>query len=622
MWYPVSLDIENLITHVKSHFPFRIGETILLLGENGTQEGADSNGSGKSTLINGLEIALIGETSRGVNKENFIRWNEDSCRTVLLLKNDVLKREMLIDRSVFVKKTQELIIKINGEIKFNTAKDKNLAPADKYILDEIGISSEDLLNYFIIGQSNENSFFKANDTKQKEIIGRFSNSTIVDNLSKKFEDDFDGKEKEKNLIDSYISVLLGSIEQYKNDLVELNENFSKDKKDKLDSLESDKVDFVEERESLEKEIEDLSEEIKLKDKEILLKGSKLVDISSYEKKIKELKENKEEKQEEIDETTKVLSQLNTYKGGVLECPGCKLKFNPSNDKLTPQEVDDSIVNCKELKEESEKELESIKESINKNKNKINENDILVREIKSLKSSLEQNNTSKKTKAASLQKYSDKILDIDNKISALRKKKKPDEEPLKEKITKQEDNIKVFKDQVLKLQKEMEESSFYKFHFSNKGFKTFLANKSIKSIQDIVNYYLKKFDIGLQTKISGFTLLKNGDLRDKISISVLDNTSRIKDYKTFSRGERARLDLCSRIALNKLILTTVEYGKGLDCLILDELDGLDSEGTNKIVDIFVKSKMTSLLILQHIKGIKHKNIIVVEKINNVSKLKYE
>jgi len=98
-----------------------------------------------------------------------------------------------------------------------------------------------------------------------------------------------------------------------------------------------------------------------------------------------------------------------------------------------------------------------------------------------------------------------------------------------------------------------------------------------------------------------------------------NDGKSKKFKSFSGGEKSRIKLAGIIALNKLINNTCEYGKGLNCLILDEIDYLDERGNELVVDIFNKAELTSLVVLHGISDIKHDNIVVVEKRDKNSKI---
>lgn len=620
MWRFTNLHIKNLGTHKDSQFSFLKGKTILLLGKNKTQTSANSNGSGKSFVVNGIEIALVGETGRDVGKEDFIRYGEEFCEIILSLENDILKRTMTIERKIFSKKTQEITITVNGKEIFNTSVDKNTSQADKYILDQLGINKEDLFNYFIIPQGNDSTFFTANDTKQKEIIGRFSNFTAIDSLIKKYSKEYDDYEEEKRDVESDIISCNTSISQYQDDIKELYENFQQDKENDILTAKEEIVELEEELHTN----EELLKQVKIKgrDQKInLVKVCKLaekMDIVKYENDNIELRKNKRRIEEELQETIKLTSELNRQKGGVVKCPGCSLEFIPGNKEISVKKLNASIKECDELKDHLETELEEIAGKISKNHESISKKINLNNQIEAIESQIERDSRTIEKYVLLINNMKTSIEVKEENLKKLISKKKPDDSIILNKIEKQKEKLEELEENKNTLIKKMEDCSFYKFHFSNKGFRTFLANKSIKSIQDIVNFYLKKFDIGLQTMISGVTTLKNGEVRDKISIQILDN-GRVKNFKAFSGGERERIKMSSIVALNSLINSTVEYGKGLDALIVDECEFLDLAGTQKIVDLFEKSKITSFLILQFLEGVSFENIAYVEKVKGVSKV---
>jgi len=87
----------------------------------------------------------------------------------------------------------------------------------------------------------------------------------------------------------------------------------------------------------------------------------------------------------------------------------------------------------------------------------------------------------------------------------------------------------------------------------------------------------------------------------------------------SKGQRGRAALCSVIAMNRL-LNNASDGNGLAFLGLDEfLEGLDSSGQDRCVQIMEQLKMTSLIVMHHAESIKCKNKVIVQKKNGISKL---
>lgn len=621
MWTPTVLDFKNLVTHKNSTLQFLQNKSILLIGKNSTQNnGANSNGSGKSTVVNAFCLAITGDPEReGMSKENYITYGETSCSVSILLVNKILNRRMIIDRVIHLKKSQELKITVDGVEKFNTAIDKNNDQAQKFIYDEIGINREDLLNYFIISQGNDSSFFNSSDTKQKEVIARFSNFNIIDQLSSKYDAEYNSFEKRKIEVEQNIALLKASIIQYKEDIAELNEAFKDSKEQELINKKQILSRHIKDEEENKKSSIDIESKIESLLKTIKDKKSKLIDVEKYEKNIKILRENKRTKEDEVTEIEILEGQLNTYKGGVLKCPGCELLFNPNNSDLTPKEVDKNLKDLIQMKRELNEEIDSINNKISINRDKINQNKSINDSIESLNGDVEFSKNIKTRLFREKTTLLENKLKIKREIDELNKKDKEDTSKIEKKIENCEDQIEANQELLKEISLRQEESSFFKFHFSNKGFRTYLANKSIKSIQDIVNFYLNKFKIDCQVNISGYSVLKNGDIRDKISVSVLsDNKS--QPFKSFSGGERVRIIVCSIVALNTLINNTCEYGKGLDCLMIDELPYIDKIGAEKMVETMAQTKITSLIVLHNVEDLSYEHKRYVCKVNGVSKLK--
>ena len=110
------------------------------------------------------------------------------------------------------------------------------------------------------------------------------------------------------------------------------------------------------------------------------------------------------------------------------------------------------------------------------------------------------------------------------------------------------------------------------------FKTYLANTKIEALSKITNEFLESIGSDIQIKFSGYTILKSGKLRDKISISIIRDGIDCGSFGKFSEGEKARVNLANILAMHKLINVNCDDNKGLDLLVLDEiLEAVDENG---------------------------------------------
>lgn len=160
---------------------------------------------------------------------------------------------------------------------------------------------------------------------------------------------------------------------------------------------------------------------------------------------------------------------------------------------------------------------------------------------------------------------------------------------------------------------MQETTFVEF-------KTHLANTKINALSQITNEFLDGIGSDIHVQLSGYTVLKSGKVRDKISISLLRDGIDCGSFDKFSAGERARVELATILAMNKLTNASCDEEKGLDLLVLDEiLEAVDEQGLHNIFNALNHLQITSLIV-------SHGNIAegypyrtVVNKLNGVSYL---
>ena len=120
------------------------------------------------------------------------------------------------------------------------------------------------------------------------------------------------------------------------------------------------------------------------------------------------------------------------------------------------------------------------------------------------------------------------------------------------------------------------------------FKTYLANTKIEALSKITNEFLESIGSDIRIKFSGYTILKTGKLRDKISISIIRGK--------LSEGEKARVNLANILAIHKLINVNCDGDKGLDLLVLDEiLEAVDENGLANMFSAINHIGVTALVV---------------------------
>ena len=128
------------------------------------------------------------------------------------------------------------------------------------------------------------------------------------------------------------------------------------------------------------------------------------------------------------------------------------------------------------------------------------------------------------------------------------------------------------------------------------FKSYLANTKIEALSKITNEFLASIGSDIRIQFSGYTVLKTGKLREKISMTLVRDGVDCGSFGKFSEGEKARVNLSSILAMQKLVNSNCEGDKGLDLLVLDEiLAAVDEEGNMKMFESLNRLGITALVV---------------------------
>lgn len=368
-------------------------------------------------------------------------------------------------------------------------------------------------------------------------------------------------------------------------------------------------------------------------------------IKSVEDSIKSLRSQKQNLEKDV-------ATLNAQLAGVIVCPKCKHEFTLSDDvdidgvrkKLQDRQgeikdIDNTISDnyktldtCdsdkssqRALSDKLTSEKSQLFASLSDSKNNINK---LSTSISSLNVDL----TKLNAKVDNIEKSIDNLIvdmldeafdlidskrgKLDDIILNLDKEVKNAEGTIKSLKDANNDLLNVSETDVLKsmeakkekCQKEYEDAVKHKDEIESKlnqlkqqdayfvEFKTHLANSKIDALGHITNEFLEAIGSDIRIQFSGFTVLKSGKVRDKISISLLRDGVDCGSFGKFSEGEKTRVSLASILAMHKLTNLNCDPGKGLDLLILDEiLDACDEGGLDNTFEALNQLEITSLVV---------------------------
>ena len=590
----------------------------MVFGRNKTDAGADSNGSGKSGLLEGMTLATTGKTCRDVGRDEFINDNADECYVEFVLENEIAPiKELIIKRWIHRKKSARIELWEDGELNKEMT---SVNEANARIFELLGITREDLLHFFIIGQNTNYAFLSAGDSDQKEIIARLTNADIINEKIEKLKE----KKKEADVITDSLEKSVRKydnfIELTKNELIEEKKTGNKELKNRIEKLKEEVIEqevLVEENENKAKKKE---KEIEENEKLIKLNKKQIVDTSEIERKIDIQKGKIRQKRKSIGEAEDLVSDMERILNGKTVCPSCSHEWNEGEDvdlATIPdliKETEDLIKDDKEWLEKYKKRLEATKKKLDVN-DEIEErigdlettNDDLIHEAKRLRR--------KKTTAQ------DTVKELKTKQLRLEKDLKSSSkiDGIKAKLNEYENKREIEQEKYSKSNSESDDLNYWIHHFSKKGFLTYLTNQSIKTIEGVTNSYLKKFNTDLKVNIDGYTVLKNNDIREKINISIVRNGRNVGSFERYSGGEKGRINIACIVGLQKLMNMSANNG-GLNFLGLDEVfEGLDTTSQKDVLKILETIGVTTMVVSHRSDAIGAENEICIDKVDGISKI---
>lgn len=215
MWHLKSIHAKNLCSFLELDYSPKQGAATLIFGNNLDSDSQNSNGSGKSALIEAIAIGLTGEPLRKVNADEIINDTKDEATIGIVLTNDVLGEQMTVNRRLSRKQPQQIqIVKQSGPYDTDTEEISQATVADynKYILDQIGLSKDDVFGNFILTARKYKSFLASSDKEKKELINRFSNGVMVDQSIEELHVDMEPIEAEMKEADKEVATCTGRVE--------------------------------------------------------------------------------------------------------------------------------------------------------------------------------------------------------------------------------------------------------------------------------------------------------------------------------------------------------------------------------------------------------------------------
>lgn len=667
----------NFLSFKELNYDFE-SKPILIQGENLSDDSQESNGSGKSALQAAIEFALFKTTSRKVRDIELIHFGENECLVQLTIECPMRNQSILIERKVKLKGSGESQLSINGIVKY-AFDDKMVKEIDKFIIEWLGISAEDLQNYFIINKERYKSFFSSSNREKIEMINRFSNAKLIDGVDKEVQVDVDQLNKELDQYKSMKVSIISKVKTLKEQVdLELSRDLKKESEDEItaikEKIEETSWGLSDRSESIQAErLAQPGRRDRIKELQEVIAGNSEI-ITQVTEQLEKLSETDYSKDlEVIDAQLSSLSQVKSEKTGSkqklikskseiesilneiernitgsVSCPKCNHRFLVGDPDIDIEGEETAKIETQQLLKNTQESIAlillsidqlDIKESlIYKNKTVVLEQDAELskkkRELRTKIENISKNNTETNALINDIQQLIDKsklkierlegeYRNIQLEIAAL-------EESIKNVKEKEIDQVRITEIKSLmrseggKLRdtnysikrKNNQIFEVSQWIFNFKKFNMFLANQSLKVIQGYCNKFLQDVRSDIQIRWEGIKMLASGALKEEITAYILRDSEQ-RDFWSFSGGERARMEFAMILTLQRMINQTHKYG-GLDFVSIDEVfEGMDAQGLSDLMKSLSQSSKTILLTTHVVNKSIGENILLIRKINGVS-----
>jgi len=600
MWYPQKLLVKNLLSHKLSTYEFLQGKATMIRGVNDCDEEQESNGSGKSAILEGISLAIIGSPLRDASAKDLIRDGEDSTEVDLLLRNSKTGQTMSLWRCFYANtKSAELQITINDKILGDI---DSVRSGDKFILDAIGITREDLLNYYLLSSEKYVPFLKMSDTKKKEMIGRFSQADLIDPTIDGVDTDILEKQAELQVITTDIAKVDAKIDVYVKEMNDFDLKAAQERRAaNIKTLKEDLLTHQENLKKTELDIKDLQKELEtcVAEKDKFSQIDYEEDLKAIRKKELVFEEELKELQADLKADQEKLAKYELQLLGAVECPKCSHEFIASKSDVDVEKLKKNkaklITNIQYINEDiQDVESDIQKKVVSKRKDLSEKEEIQKKEIKRLKGIVSEAEDNLASKERILIRNKTSISDCEADIKTM------EDEPIV-------DGTDAFKDKIkeLELSKESHEekldekneriSQLEELKATFVKFKTHLSNKAIGAIEAHANQYLERTGTDISLQLDGYKMTKAKKIKENISATIFRNGDEKGCLGKFSGGEKARIEIALIMSPQKLINMNCDSG-GLDLLFLDEvIEAVDSSGIGGIMKSLNSTGQTILVI---------------------------
>lgn len=555
---------------------FRCHENISIpLSSQGLVKIEGSNGAGKSSIFEGLLWILFGENIKKDSIDSIISYGKNYAFGRVLF--DVNSESYAIER---YRNHPENGNKVIVFTKDDMLDFKNIADGNTHIEQILGIDKGLFQQTVYLTQYNAYSFADDTDSGKKKFLDSLFDLSIFKETEEVLKKNLKELDTHLTLYDHCLDTLNQKIESCKQRVEDLNNAAEGINESELLSEKDNKEAEVKEYKS---NIKELTEKVKGKEAE---KKEAEDQLPEYENILNELEEELVEvaSDSEIREKQRLVNDKRCYV--------CYNKIDNEQIKKFKEFIDTQHKN-KEHNNEVRQHINEAQSQRRKLAEKVSQ---LNFEIKSINDTIKREKEKLEKSEESLRRWSEYVEQQSSKKERFTEQAKQQEELLVQLESKREteqpfNEESVHDRQILQIILNA---------FGKDGIRNDFFDKYISVLESEINQVLQvlfsQMGVPVRLELSTFSKRKSGDIVRKFSCDFYRGKDKY-DYKSFSGGERKRIDIAVVMAMQRVAELLGRFKTNI--LIFDEVfDQLDSEGIDTVINYLREYNKDSIFMISH------------------------
>ncbi len=588
--------VENFLSFGKAEFDFDEAGLVLVEGENLDDRSARSNGSGKSAMIDALVWCLFGTTLRGYENDEVVHRKVGEDCLVEVTIEDADDVEYVVARARRHSKLKNSLRVYADGAAANELTAGSNSETQEIVEKLLGCTKRTFLSSVVFGQDRAYRFSSLTDKEQKEILDevlgmeRFSTACAAARVRLSevttavvgFQRDFERAEAARDQAGEEAA-----------ELRDKDESFEAERSGKLDA----------EREKLRRAKEQLKKLVKVDTADTSLKlSARRCEVTGLEKLVAKATQAEAEAKIALGTSKGKLAELQGHEKKheklTGDCPTCLQPIERKHQAKVLGQVRKAI----EKVEATHTELETITKNATK---ELDDAKKRLKEARAEQLAAEKTHNEAVGAEADAKAWKNRIAEHDKRIAELVEQENPYEVMIKKVEAKREKHRKeaaLLQEQLTNEEARVKLADFWVKAFGAKGLRSLLLDTSLPLLNDEAARISRAVTGGaIIIEFSALSELKSGKTVDRFEVKV-DNKHGAGTYQGNSAGERAKVDLCVGLALQRLVAS--RSSASFNVMFADEIfDHLDAAAHERVVEVLSEIDKDSVFVVSHDEDLK-------------------